>query len=81
MRKTLEDGGQAIVEELNLKLKEDLCPIYLSTLFMPEEEKLYFSLLYKYRDVFAWSNKKMPGLDPKVTVHNLAIKKGVSHKK
>jgi len=32
-------------------------------------------------DVFAWSYKEMPGLDPKVTVHNLAIKKGVSLEK
>jgi len=31
--------------------------------------------------VFAWSYKEMPGLDPKVVVHRLSIKKGVSPKK
>jgi len=43
----------------------------------PEEEEQYFYLLSEYRDVFAWSYKKMPSLDPKVAVHNLAIRKGV----
>ena len=43
----------------------------------PEEEKTYLNLLKEYRDVFAWTYKEMPGLDPKVAVHNLAVKKGV----
>jgi len=47
----------------------------------PEEEKQCFHLLSKYRDVFAWSYKKILGLDPKAAVHNLAIRKGVSPKK
>ncbi|KAA0064172.1 uncharacterized protein E5676_scaffold218G00600 [Cucumis melo var. makuwa] len=34
------------------------------------------SLLTEYKDIFAWSYKEMPGLDPKVTVHPLAIKLG-----
>ncbi|KAL0298654.1 UNVERIFIED_CONTAM: Transposon Tf2-12 polyprotein [Sesamum radiatum] len=28
------------------------------------------------KDVFAWSYKEMPGLDPKVVVHHLSVKKG-----
>jgi len=47
-------------------------------MLMPEEEKQYFNLLFEYRDVFAWSSKEMPSLDPKVVVHNFAIRKGVS---
>ena len=31
--------------------------------------------------MFAWTYKEMPSLDPKVTVHNSAIKKAVSPKK
>jgi len=50
-------------------------------MLMPEEEKQSFHLLSEYRDVFAWSYTKMPDLDPKVAVHNLAIRKGVSPKK
>lgn len=36
----------------------------------------YVELLKEYNDVFAWSYKEMPGLDPKVAFHHLAIKKG-----
>jgi len=82
--KTLEDGGQATVDELkelNLETKEDPRPIYVSTMLMLKEEKQYLKVLSDYRDVFACSYKEMPSLDHKVTVHNLAIWKVVSHKK
>jgi len=61
--------------------EKDPCRIYVSDMLMLEEEKEYFKLLFEYRDFFVWSYKKMPGLDPKVTVHNLAIRKGDSPKK
>jgi len=64
----LEDGGQATVndlKELDLETKEEPCPIYVSALLTQEEEKKYFNLLSEYKDVFAWSYKQMPGLDPK----------------
>jgi len=32
----------------------------------PEEEKKYFHLLFEYRDVFAWSYREMPDLDPRL---------------
>jgi len=82
--KALEDGRQATVDELkelNLGTNEDPRPIYVSIMLTPKEEKHYFRLLSEYRDVFAWSYKEMLGLDPKVAVHNFAIKKGVSPKK
>ncbi|KAL0282754.1 UNVERIFIED_CONTAM: hypothetical protein Sangu_2479100 [Sesamum angustifolium] len=41
-----------------------------------EEEGTYIALLHKFKDVFAWSYKKMLGLDPKVVVHHLLVKKG-----
>jgi len=81
---TLEDGGQATVDdlkELNLRTKEEAHSIYISSLLTQEAEKEYFDLLSEYKDVFAWSYKEMPGLDPKVAVHRLSIKKGVSPKK
>jgi len=80
----LEDEGLATVDdlkELNLGTKEESRPIYVSSLLMQEEEKEYFDLLSEYKDVLAWSYKEMPGLDPKVAVHRLSIKKGVSPKK
>jgi len=78
--KTLEDGGQATVDELtesNLGTKEDPRLIYVHTMLTHEEEKPYFHVVSEYRDVFTWSYEKMLGLDLKVIVHNLAIRKGV----
>ena len=82
--KTLEDGGQATVDELkelNLGTFKDPQPIYISALLTQAEEHEYFKLLSEYKDVFAWSYKEMPALNPKVVVHWLEIKKGVILKK
>jgi len=54
--KTLEDGGQATVDdlkELNLKIKEEPRPIYVSLMLTQEERKEYFDILLEYKDVFA----------------------------
>jgi len=53
----------------------------VSSLLTPEEEKEYFELLLKYKDVSACSYKEVSGLDPKVAVHPVSIKMGVSPKK
>jgi len=82
--KNLGNGGQATVDELkelSLKTNEDPRAIFVSTMLTPVEEKQYFHLLSKYRDVLARSYRKRPDLDPKVTIHNFAIRKGVSPKK
>ncbi|XP_061999282.1 uncharacterized protein LOC133716611 [Rosa rugosa] len=73
----LEDGGQATVDELkelNLGTEEDPRPVFVSASLSPEEEREYHDLLLEYKDVFAWTYKEMPGLDPKVAVHRLAVK-------
>ena len=78
--RAIEDGGQAPIDELkelNLGTSEEPCPIYVSSLLTPEEESKYFELLMEYKDVFAWTYKEMPSLDPTVAVHRLAIKQGV----
>ncbi|KAH0652871.1 hypothetical protein KY289_030549 [Solanum tuberosum] len=36
-----------------------------------------FDLLIEFRDVFSWSYKEMSGLDPRVVVLRLAVKRGV----
>ena len=79
--RAIEDGGQAPIDELkelNLGTSEEPRPIYVSSLLTPEEESKYFELLMEYKDVFAWTYKEMPCLDPIVAVHQLAIKQGVS---
>ncbi|KAL0337630.1 UNVERIFIED_CONTAM: Retrovirus-related Pol polyprotein from transposon [Sesamum calycinum] len=75
----LEDGIKAKIDELkevDLGNIEDPRPIYVSASLTQEEEQTYIALLHEFKDIFAWSYKKMPGLDPKVVVHHLLVKKG-----
>nr|XP_009792388.1 PREDICTED: uncharacterized protein LOC104239453 [Nicotiana sylvestris] len=75
----LEEGIKIVVDalkEVNLGTAEDSRPTYVSALLTTDEENTYVELLKEYRDVFAWSYKEMPGLDHKVAVHHLAVKKG-----
>ncbi|RWR97187.1 hypothetical protein CKAN_02660400 [Cinnamomum micranthum f. kanehirae] len=68
----LEDGRQATVDELveiNLGSPEEPKITYVSKLLSDDEMKEYVAYLSKYKDVFAWSYKEMPGLDPKVATH------------
>lgn len=37
------------------------------------EEKELVSILEEFKDVFAWSYEKMPGLDPNLVCHTLNI--------
>lgn len=72
----MEDGGQATVDdlqEINLGTIDNPKPIFVSSLLTPNELKDYKVLLEEYRDVFAWGYQDMPGLDPKVAVHKLAV--------
>nr|GMD14395.1 uncharacterized protein LOC109150426 [Ipomoea batatas] len=74
----LEEGVRAAIDELkevNLGTPENPRPIFISTLLSDEDEEIYVELLKEYIDVFAWTYKEMPGLDPKVAVHRLAVKK------
>ncbi|GFS34942.1 hypothetical protein Acr_00g0036880 [Actinidia rufa] len=75
-----EDGVKSTIDdlkEINLGTLDDPRLVYVSALLTLEEQKMYIELLSKYKDVFAWSYKKMPGLNPKVVVYNLAVKCGV----
>ncbi|KAL0336632.1 UNVERIFIED_CONTAM: hypothetical protein Sradi_4875100 [Sesamum radiatum] len=75
----LEEGTKANIDELkevNLGDIENPRPIYISALLTHGEEGTYIALLNEFKDVFAWSYKEMPGLDPKVAVHHLSVKKG-----
>jgi len=39
-----------------------------------EMQKQLHTLLREFRDVFAWSNQDMPGLDPDIVQHKLPLK-------
>ncbi|KAG9447596.1 hypothetical protein H6P81_013724 [Aristolochia fimbriata] len=75
-----EEGGQATIDQLkkvNLGTEDDPRPTFLSASLSVTEEKDYMALLSEYKDVFAWSYTEMPGLDPTIAIHKLAIKSGV----
>ena len=63
------------LKEVRLGTNEEPRPIYMSALLTSKEEKAYVELLCEYKDVFVWSYKEMPRLDPKVVVNHLAVKK------
>lgn len=72
----LEDGGQPTIDELvqiNLRTEDDPRPTFVSATLTEEEQEDYRRFLMEYKDCFAWSYKEMPGLDPSVTTHKLAI--------
>ncbi|XP_070050264.1 uncharacterized protein [Nicotiana tomentosiformis] len=64
------------LKEVNLGTNEEPRPTYLSALLAIDEESTYIELLKEFKDVFAFSYKEMPGLDPKVAVHHRAVKNG-----
>ncbi|KAG9453311.1 hypothetical protein H6P81_006215 [Aristolochia fimbriata] len=75
-----EEGGKATIDQLkkvNLGTEDDPRPTFLSASLSVTEEKDYMSLISEYKDVFAWSYTEMPGLDPTIAIHKLAIKSGV----
>ncbi|KAH0636032.1 hypothetical protein KY290_036427 [Solanum tuberosum] len=75
----LEEGVNVTVDalkEINLGTDEDPKPTYVNASLASDEEKAFVDLLKEYKDVFAWSYKEMPGLDPKVAVHHLTVKSG-----
>ncbi|KAH0685749.1 hypothetical protein KY285_019065 [Solanum tuberosum] len=75
----LEEGVKVTVDalkEINLGTDEDPKPTYVNASLASDEEKAYVDLLKEYKDVFAWSYKEMPRLDPKVAIHHLAVKSG-----
>ncbi|XP_070020741.1 uncharacterized protein [Nicotiana sylvestris] len=75
----LEEGVKTTVDalkEVNFGTDEEQRPTYLSALLEVDEESTYIELLKEFRDVFAWSYKEIPGLDPKVAFHHLVVKNG-----
>ncbi|XP_016501455.2 uncharacterized protein LOC107819815 [Nicotiana tabacum] len=80
----LEEGVKTTVDalkEVNLGVVEDPKPTYISVSLTNDEEGKYIELLKELKDVFAWSYKEMPGLDPKVVVHHLVVRRGARHVK
>lgn len=73
----LEEGVKTTInplKEVNLGTDEDPRPTFLSAFLEVDKEIVYVNILKEYMNVFAWSYKQMPGLNPNVAVHQLAVK-------
>ena len=73
----LEEEIKNIVDtlkEVNLGIDEAMRLTYVSSSLDEDEIRKYINLIMKFRDVYAWSYKRIPGLDPRVAVHRLAVK-------
>ncbi|KAM1635419.1 hypothetical protein ACFXTN_012251 [Malus domestica] len=72
----LEDEGQGTIhnlKELNLRTSEEPKPIFGSSPLSTAEVEEYYQLLSEYKDVFAWTYKEMPDLDPTISMHHLIV--------
>ena len=76
----IEEGNQPtidVLEEINIGMDDDPHPIFISKHLSKESKEEYHKFLSANKDVFAWSYEEMPGLDPAVAVHKLAVRKDV----
>jgi hypothetical protein len=45
--------------------------IFVGANFSPEEIRIYIYLFKEFHDMFAWSYKEMPGIDPRIVKHEI----------
>jgi hypothetical protein len=68
----MEDGQQPTIDELediNIGTSNYPRPVFISKHLSTKSKEEYKKFLSENRDVFAWSNEEMPGLDPSVVMH------------
>ena len=76
----MEDGNQPTIddlEEINIGTAEDPRPIFIGACLSKEKKEEYQKFLSANKDVFAWTYEEMPGLDPEVALHRLAVQDDV----
>ena len=72
-RKTIQPHQEEI-EIINLGTEEDKKEIKIGASLDVSVKKRVIELIREYVDIFAWSYKDMPGLDPNVVEHRLPLK-------
>jgi hypothetical protein len=74
----MEDGHQLTIdelEEINIGTPDDPRPVFISKHLSTKSKEEYKKFLPENRDVFALSYEEMPGLDPSIAMHRLAMQK------
>jgi hypothetical protein len=65
-------GNISTMIVIDISIKEGVMEsINLGANCTPEEVVSYIALFKEFRDVFAWSYKEMPGIDPSIFVHEI----------
>ncbi|KAL0298430.1 UNVERIFIED_CONTAM: hypothetical protein Sradi_6502800 [Sesamum radiatum] len=73
----LEEGIKATIDELKeVNLGDIENPRSIDIVLTNSGRRNLYYITHEFKDVFAWSYKEIPGLDPKVVVHHLLVKKG-----
>jgi hypothetical protein len=74
----MEDGHQLTIhelEEIDIVMPNDPHPVFISKHLSTKSKEEYKRFLSENRDIFVWSYEEMPGLDPSVAMHRLAMQK------
>ena len=62
---------EPILETLNMDNDENPCLIKIGSTLNEQEKKDLKEFLTKFQEVFAWSYKDMPGIDPEIAQHHI----------
>ena len=66
---------------INLGDEANSKPIFISESLLSSKKEDLMHLIREYKDVFAWNNEDMAGLDPQITIHRLNINPNAKHVK
>ena len=65
-------GNISTTVMIDISIKEGVMEnINLGANCTPDEVVSYTTLFKEFRDVFAWSYKEMPGIDPSIVIHKI----------
>eukprot|EP00253_Pinus_taeda_P029891 PITA_29891 len=65
-------GNITQTQPIDISIKPGIVEhIHVGVTCTPKEIQLYPSLFCEFHDVFAWSYKEMPGIDPSIVVHEI----------
>jgi hypothetical protein len=65
-------GNISTMIVIDISIKEGVMEnIHLGANCTPDEVVSYTTLFKEFRDVFAWSYKEMPGIDPSIIIHKI----------
>ncbi|XXG62739.1 hypothetical protein AAC387_Pa05g1052 [Persea americana] len=65
------------VRKIDLGTPDNPRPVFISKNIKDDELPEYVSFLHEFLDCFVWSYAELPGLDPKIVVHELNLQENI----